>query len=93
MVIFVDWTIFLIFFINFGCFWPTKRPKKAKIKKQFFVEFSCIGKYLQTKFQKISSNSLDFANFIHFWSILAVFWLKSDQKSGQKRTISKKINL
>ena len=29
---------------------------------------------------KIPSNGLNFAKFLHFWSILAVFWLKNGQK-------------
>jgi len=49
-------------------------------KKSFFVAFCFVEKHLYTKFQKISSNGLDFANFLHFRSILAVFWLKNGQK-------------
>ena len=52
----------------------------------FFVAFCFVEKHLHTKFQKISLNGLDFANFLHFWSILAVFLVKN----GQKRPKSKK---
>ena len=63
---------FSSFFVNFGCFLVKKRLKRPKSKKSFFVAFCFVEKHLHTKFQKISSNSLDFANFLHFWSILAV---------------------
>jgi len=43
----------------------------SKSKVIFFVEFSFVGKHLHTKFQKISSNGLDFANFL----IFHLFWL------------------
>ena len=55
----------------------------------FWSIFVVVGKHLHTKLQKISSNGLDFANFLNFWSILAVFWLKN----GQKRPKSKKVFL
>jgi hypothetical protein len=41
-----------------------------------FFSFYFVGKQLHSKFQKFSSNSFDFAHFLHFWSILAVFWPK-----------------
>ena len=62
---------FSSFLVNFGWFFDKKRPKS---KNSFSIEFSYIGKHLHTKFQKISSNGLNFGNFLHFWSILAVFW-------------------
>ena len=61
------------YFFYFGCFLVKKRPKKAEIQKKFFCNIFFVGKHLHAKFQKISSNGLDFANFLHFWSILAVF--------------------
>ena len=63
---------------NFLNFWSIlavfgkKRPKNAEIEKQFFVAFFC-ERQVHTKFQKISLNGLEFNNFLHFWSILAVF--------------------
>ena len=81
--------ILAIFFI-FGKFWLVFGQKMAKKgwnrKIVFVVTFYFVGKHLHTKFQKKLSNCLDFANFLHFWSILAVFWLKN----GQKRPKSKK---
>jgi hypothetical protein len=47
-----------------------------KSKNSFFIEFSFVGKHLHTKFQKILSNGLDSANFLHFLSIFAVFLAK-----------------
>ena len=77
---------FSSFLVNFGCFLVNKRQKKRPIsKKSFFVAFCFVEKHLHTKFQKISSNGLDFANFLHFWSILAVFWLKNGQKGQNKK--------
>ena len=74
---------FLFFFL--AVFWLKNGQKMPKSKKSFLYHFF-VGNHLHTKFQKILSNSLDFANFLHFWSILAVFWLKK----GQKRPKSKK---
>jgi len=65
--------------------WLKNGQKRPKSKKSSFVSF-CFVREHHTKFQKISTNGLDFANFIHFWSILAVLWLKN----GQKRPKSKK---
>ena len=83
-----DFANFLHFVVNFGCLLVKKRPKKAEIQKKFFYSiFVVVGKHLHTKFQKISSNSLDFANFLHFWSILAVFWLKTAKKAEIQKII------
>jgi len=63
-----------IFFV-FGQFWLffTKKDQNGQNKKIFFDEFSFVGKHLHTKFMKILSNGLDIANFLYFWSVLAVF--------------------
>ena len=73
--------IFLIL-DNFGCSFGQKRPKSKLV---FVVEFSFVGKHLYTKFQKILSNSMNFANFLHFWSILAVIWPKEDPKMPKSK--------
>ena len=64
---------FSSFFVILAVFWLKNGQKRLKSKKSFFVAFFFVGKNLHTKFQKILSNSLDFANFLHFMSILAVF--------------------
>ena len=74
-----------VFWVYFSCFLAVFWSKKPKSKNSFFVAFSFVRKHLLTKFQKISSNSLNFANFLHLWSILSVFWLFF----GQKRAKSK----
>ena len=51
-----------------------------KSKIIFFVEFSCVGKHLHTKFQKMLLNGLNFDAFLHFLSILTVFWPKKPVK-------------
>ena len=81
----LDFANFLNFFSILAVFWPQKGQKRQKSKKKI-VAFSFVGKHLHTKFQKMSSKGLDFANFLHFWSILSVFWFKN----GQKRPKSKK---
>jgi len=74
--------------VNFGCFlavfWPKKAKKcqkKAKkgqempkSKNSFFVEFSFVRK-----------QCLEFVNFHHFISILAVFWPKKAQKCQNRK--------
>ena len=72
----------LAFFYFFSALFCPFRPKKAKSKIGLCFEFSFTKRHLHTKFQKISSNGLDFGNFFFF----AVFWLKN----GQKRRESKK---
>ena len=84
---FCQFSSFLAVFLAF--FLSKKDQKRLKSKNSFFVAFLFVGKHLHTKFQKISSNGLDFANFLLFWSILAVFWLKN----GQKRLNPKKAFL
>ena len=64
---------FSSFLVNFGCFFTKKDQKMTKSKMIFFCIIFFVGRHLHTKFQKISSNGLDFANFLHFWSIFAVF--------------------
>ena len=76
----LDFDNFLYFFVNLALFWPKKGQKMPKLKKVFFVEFSFIGKHLQTKFQKIPSNGLNFANFLHFCQ----FWLFFGHKKARK---------
>ena len=58
---------FSLFLVNFGCFLVKKRPKNAEIQKKFFYSIFFVGKHLHTKFQKISSNGLDFGNFFLFF--------------------------
>ena len=57
-----------IFFIfcQFWLFFTKKYQKMTKSKNNIFVEFSFVGKYLHTKFQKILSNGFYFANFFNF---------------------------
>ena len=57
------WILAIFLFFYFCCFLVKKRPKKAEIEKKFFCSIFFVGKHLHTKFQKISSNGLDFANF------------------------------
>ena len=72
---------FSSFLVNFGCFLVKKRPKKAEIQKKFFCSIFFVGKHLHTKFQKISSNGLDFANFLHFCQ----FWPFFSQKRQKSK--------
>ena len=74
------------FLVNFGCFLAKNGQKRLKLKNSFFVAFSFVGKHLNSKFLKIPPNGLGLANFLHFWSFLAVFWLKN----GHKKPKSKK---
>ena len=70
-----------IFFI-FGCFLVKKRRKKAEIKKiNIFCSIFFVGKHLHTKFQKISSNGLDFANFLCFCQFWPFFVKKRPKKA------------
>ena len=73
------------FFFNFffDYFLVKKRPKKTKIQKKLFCSNYFVGKHLHTKFQKISSNGLDFANFFIFFGCFLV-------KKRPKRPKSKK---
>ena len=67
---------FSSFFVNFCRFFAKKVQIRPKSKTSFFAEFYFVGKHLHTKFQKILSNYFDFANFLHLWSIFAVFCKK-----------------
>ena len=58
--------------VNFGCFLPKKCQIRSISKDSFLLNFLLMGS-IYTKFQKILSNSLDFANFLPFRLILAVF--------------------
>ena len=71
-----------IFFI-FGQFWlffGQKKAQKCQNQKCFFVAFSFVGKHQFTKFQKISSNGLNFANFLHFGQFRMFFGQKKAKK-------------
>ena len=82
--------ILAIFFIfgQFLLFFGQKMAKKGCNRKIIFLQHFFVGKHIHTKFQKISLNGLDFANFLHFGSILTVFQPKQ-AKIGQKRQKSK----
>ena len=71
----LDFANFLHFRSIFVVFWPIKGPQMLKSENNFFVKFSYVEKHLYTKFQKISPNNLDFANFLNFWLF---FWPKDD---------------
>ena len=75
----LDFTIFFHFWSTLAVFWLFFNQKRPKSKKSFFVAFCFVTKHLYNKFLKMSSNGLDFANFLNFWSILAVFWPKKGQ--------------
>ena len=75
------------FWLFFGCFLIEKRPKKAEIQKKFFYSIFFVGKHLHTKFQKTSSNGLDFGNFI-FFAVFCCFLVK---KRPKKAEIQKKF--
>ena len=81
----MDFANSLHFWSILAVFWLKTAKKGRNPKKEFCRIFVVDGKHLYTKFQKISSNSLDFANFLNFWSILAVFWLKNDQKMPESK--------
>ena len=76
---------FYYFLVYFGCFLAKKYPKNAKIENSSFVAFSFVWKHQPIKFQKISSNGLNFANFLQFWSILAVFLPKKTKNDKIKK--------
>ena len=79
-------SLFSSFLVNFGCFLVKNRPKRPKSEKIVCVAFCFVEKHLNTKFQKISSNSLDFANFLHFCQFRPLLVKKAkigkNQKSG-----------
>jgi len=68
--------IFFIFGQFFFC-WPRIGSIIPKTKNSSFVAFSIVGKHL---LQKVSSNDLNFANFLYFWPILAGFFCPKKQK-------------
>ena len=72
------------FLVTSGFLLAKKAPKMPKSKNSLFVAFSFVGRHLLTKFQKISLIDLNFANFLHLWSIFAVFWLFFGCFFGQK---------
>ena len=81
----LDFGIFFNFFLALFCQKKAKKGKKRqKSKIGLSGEYSFTKRHLHTKFQKNSSNGLDFANFLHFWSIFTVFLVKKRPKKGQK---------
>ena len=60
----LDFANFLHFLSILAVFWPKIGSKMPKSKNNLFVAFSFVGKRLHTKFQKISSNGLNFGKFL-----------------------------
>ena len=69
---------FSSFLVNFGCF-LVRKPKNAEIQKNVFCWIFFCWEAFTSQISEISSNGLDFANFLHKWSILAVFLAKKCQ--------------
>ena len=89
---------FSSFLVNLAVYWLLFCPKKAKQNTKFKKKFFC-GFFFccETSTKQISENfinGLNFASFLHFWSILAVYWLLFLPKKGQKKyQIRKKVFL
>ena len=66
--------------VNLAVFLLKKRPKKAKIQNRFFYSIFFCWEASTYQISENFINGLHFANFLHFWSILAGPWLKTAKK-------------
>ena len=79
---------FSSFLVNLSCFFNENHKKIDKVKKSSIWSIFFCWEDSTYQISENFINGLNFANFLHFWLILAVLWPKKTKKGQNRKSVS-----